>query len=55
MRRPVAESYSDDTTKSYEQTFTIANNAADTYTVGPYDVYIDTKGNTLVRTCRIVN
>jgi hypothetical protein len=35
-------------------TFTIANNAADTYQVGSYQVYVDTKGNTQVREVRLV-
>ena len=36
------------------QIFSINNNAADTYTVGSYNVYVDTKGNTQIRDCRIV-
>ena len=35
-------------------TFTINNNAAGTYTVGDYKVYVDTKGNTQVRSISIV-
>nr|WP_246381752.1 M20/M25/M40 family metallo-hydrolase [Micromonospora jinlongensis] len=35
-------------------TFTINNNAAGTYTVGDYQVYVDTKGNTQVRSISIV-
>jgi hypothetical protein len=35
-------------------TFSISNNAADTYTVGSYKVYVDTKGNTQIRACYIV-
>ncbi|PZG19664.1 hypothetical protein C1I95_11150 [Micromonospora craterilacus] len=35
-------------------TFTIDNNAAGTYTVGDYKVYVDTKGNTQVRSIYIV-
>ncbi|MFG2169443.1 M20/M25/M40 family metallo-hydrolase [Micromonospora chersina] len=35
-------------------TFTIDNNAAGTYTVGDYTVYVDTKGNTQVRSISIV-
>ena len=33
---------------------TINNNAAGTYTVGDYKVYVDTKGNTQVRSISIV-
>jgi len=36
-------------------TFTIENNAADTYTVGPYKVYVDTKGNTQIRDIHLVD
>ncbi|MFF4879689.1 M20/M25/M40 family metallo-hydrolase [Micromonospora sp. NPDC000668] len=35
-------------------TFTIDNNAAGTYTVGDYKVYVETKGNTQVRSISIV-
>ncbi|WP_371786093.1 M20/M25/M40 family metallo-hydrolase [Streptosporangium subroseum] len=35
-------------------TFTIDNNAAGTYTVGDYKVYVETKGNTQVRSIFIV-
>jgi para-nitrobenzyl esterase len=38
----------------YTETFTIHNNAASTYTVGEYKVYVDTKGNTQIRECYIV-
>ncbi|MCL1981852.1 MAG: DUF6273 domain-containing protein [Clostridiales bacterium] len=34
--------------------FSIGNNAAATYSVGSYKVYVDTKGNTQIRECRIV-
>ena len=34
--------------------FSIDNNAAATYVVGPYKVYVDTKGNTQIRECYIV-
>ncbi len=50
----VTELYSDGTAKVYTDTFTIQNNAADTYTVGAYRVYVNTKGNTKIRECRIV-
>jgi hypothetical protein len=35
-------------------TFTIDNNSAGTYVVGPYKVYVDTKGNTQIRACYVV-
>jgi len=36
------------------KTFMIANNSAGTYQVGEYSVYVDTKGNTQIRDCRII-
>ena len=36
------------------KTFSINNNAAGTYEVGEYKVYVDTKGNTQIRECYIV-
>jgi hypothetical protein len=50
----VTELYSDGATNTFTQTFDVNNNTADTYTVGSYSVYVDTKGNTQVRTCYIV-
>jgi len=38
----------------YTKTFTINNNAAGTYTVDKYKVYVNTKGNTQIRKCYIV-
>ena len=38
----------------YTVKFSIDNNAAGTYQVGPYKVYVDTKGNTQIRECYIV-
>ena len=38
----------------FEKTFSIDNNAADYYIVGPYKVYVDTKGNVQIRDCKIV-
>jgi len=38
----------------YEAKILIDNNAAGTYQVGPYKVYVDTKGNTQIRACYIV-
>ena len=37
----------------YKATISINNNAAGTYTVGPYKVYVDTKGNDQIRACYI--
>lgn len=36
------------------ETFTINNNAAGTYVVGGYNVFVDTKGNDQIRACYIV-
>ena len=41
-------------TITYKAVFSINNNAADTYQVGPYKVYVDTKGNVQIRACYIV-
>ena len=38
----------------YVEKISINNNAAGTYQVGPYKVYVDTKGNTQIRACYIV-
>lgn len=38
-----------------EEQFSINNNAAGTYDVGKFNVYVDTKGNTQVRECAIVS
>jgi hypothetical protein len=38
----------------YTETFTIRNNASGTYEVGPYSVFVETSGNTQIRTIRIV-
>jgi len=37
------------------KTFSINNNAAGTYAVGSYNVYVDTKGNDQIRACYIVS
>ena len=48
--------YSNGTTKIIaEKTFSISNNAADTYEVAGYKVYVDTKGNVQIRACYIVS
>lgn len=38
----------------YTETFTIPNNAAGTYPVGNYNVYVNTKGNTQIREIYVV-
>ena len=50
----VTEVYDDGTTTDVTAFFEIANNAAGTYKVGSYKVYVDTKGNIQVRACYIV-
>jgi hypothetical protein len=50
----VTEHYSDGKEIPVKATFSIDNNAADTYVVGPYKVYVDTKGNVQIRACYIV-
>jgi len=39
----------------YMETISIRNNAEGTYVVGPYKVFVDTKGNTQIRAIYIVN
>jgi len=50
----ITEKLSSGTTNVITKTFSINNNAADTYTVGSYRVYVDTKGNTQIRACYLV-
>ncbi|MCL2122081.1 MAG: CehA/McbA family metallohydrolase [Clostridiales bacterium] len=50
----ITEYYSDDTMQVISEVFSIENNAADSYAVGEYVVYVDTKGNTQIRACYIV-
>jgi len=50
----VTETLSDGTANTIRATFSINNNAAATYTVGGYKVYVDTKGNDQIRECYIV-
>ncbi|MCL1982881.1 MAG: hypothetical protein FWG53_07355 [Clostridiales bacterium] len=50
----VTEKLSDGKTNTITSTIMINNNAAATYSVGTYKVYVDTKGNTQIRECRIV-
>ena len=50
----VTETNSDGTTNTIKEMFSIDNNAANTYVVGQYKVFVDTKGNTQIRACYIV-
>ena len=50
----VTEQWTDGSIVPIKATFSINNNAADTYNVGSYNVYVDTKGNTKIRECYIV-
>ena len=50
----VIEDYDNGEIVVFEDTFSINNNAAGTYQVGPYKVYVDTKGNIQIRECYIV-
>jgi len=51
----VTEYLSDGTTNVISEVFSINSNSADTYEVGAYRVYVDTKGNDQIRQCYIVN
>ena len=51
----VTEKFLDGSENRIVVTLKINNNAAGTYAVGDYKVYVDTKGNTQIRDCRIVN
>ena len=50
----VKEVYTTGCEKIYSATIMINNNAEGTYTVGPYKVFVDTKGNTQIRQIYIV-
>jgi hypothetical protein len=50
----VTDFFSDGTTTEVTENFSINNNAADTYTVGNHNVFVDTKGNDQIRACYIV-
>ncbi|NLP30240.1 MAG: hypothetical protein GX363_03825 [Clostridiales bacterium] len=50
----VTETFADGSKNVITSTFKIKNNSAGTYDVGPYKVYVDTKGNTQIRACYIV-
>ena len=51
----VAELYPDGRENVITNVFMIPNNAAGTYQVGEYQVYVDTKGNIQIRACYVVN
>ncbi|MDR2700572.1 MAG: hypothetical protein LBC12_07245 [Nitrososphaerota archaeon] len=51
----VTETFSDGSTKVIEWNGLINNNAAGTYVVGDYQVFVNTKGNTQIRECYIVD
>jgi len=50
----VTELWSDGSNKRFTEKISIDNNAAGTYTVGGYKVFVDTKGNDQIRACNIV-
>ncbi len=50
----VAETYWDETTAEVSEMHLIDNNSAGTYAVGPYQVFVDTRGNDGVRDIRLV-
>jgi hypothetical protein len=50
----VTECYLDGATKVFNEKFSIDNNAIGIYTVGNYNVYVDTKGNDQIRQCYII-
>ena len=51
----VTETYFDNSKKTIIKSFTINNNAANTYQVDNYKIYVDTKGNTQIREIYIVS
>jgi hypothetical protein len=51
----VTEIYTDGTEVTLKEVFTINNNDEGTYEIGDYMVYVDTKGNTQIRACYIVD
>ena len=50
----VTELYPDGRENVITEVFMIPNNAAGTFQVGEYQVYVDTKGNIQIRECYIV-
>ena len=51
----ITEFYPGGTENVITQSSMIKNNAADTYIVGGYSIYVDTKGNIQIRQCEVVN
>ncbi|MCL2742146.1 MAG: hypothetical protein FWE70_08630, partial [Oscillospiraceae bacterium] len=51
----IVDEMPDGSVNTYTATISINNNAAGTYKIGPYQVYVDTKGNDQIRACYIVN
>ena len=51
----ITEFYPDGTENVITESFMIKNNAEDTYTVGGYSIYVDTKGNIQIRQCEVVD
>ena len=49
-----SEELDDFVTSECSETFSINNNAAGTYEVGGYTIYVDTKGNDQIRACYVV-
>jgi uncharacterized repeat protein (TIGR02543 family) len=54
LKITIIEHYNDDSTVVFSETISIKNNAAGTYEVGDYEVYVNTKGNIQIRECYIV-
>ena len=50
----ITERFEDGASNIIMETISIANNSANTYQIGPYRVYVDTKGNDQIRACYIV-
>jgi predicted acyl esterase len=50
----ITETYEDSVEKVLTKTFTIDNNAANTYAIDRYQVFVDTKGNDQIRACYIL-
>lgn len=50
----ITQKLADGSIRPLTETLSINNNAVGTYTVGSYRVYVNTKGNTQIRDCRIV-
>jgi len=50
----IVEEYASGENAEFKYAFIINNNAAGTYACGPYNVFVDSKGNTQIRECYIV-